>query len=372
MVALSRARTILTKRTGTFWTNTAPRANHWRPLPRYSVQSYATESSKSSTAYKAPATNVNPAYDAALAYLESYKQTQLDQVNRLEAELQAQKMQATKEQTEALDDTIYQHRVEAEVHSAETLWNFKHSPTTVDLTVPVYHYLAQKSFTQDYLPMLQQRVEQMYVVPDVLPPSQVQPTCKVLVQYPQQEPFTVGVVLEPRQVYDTPRVTSTPFHTESRLYTLVMVDPDHPNQETQSYEQYCHWLKTNVSLSVTQTLVNEQGDTVLDYVPPHPPQGTKRHRYTFLLLLQPNQGRDRLDLTSEQLTSGRLFHTREFCQTNGLNLQGITFFRAEYDESVKQVYEQILQQPMPRYGLQPYVDPRVGPDGKMLNRYRYQ
>ncbi|KAJ1966685.1 mitochondrial 54S ribosomal protein YmL35 [Dispira parvispora] len=372
MAALSRARTILTQRTGTFWTSSVPRANYRYPSSLYSVRSYATESSKSTTAYKAPATNVNPAYDAALAYLESYKQTHVAEANKLEAELQAKKSQATKEQTEALMDKIYHHRVEAEVHSVETLWNFEHNPAKVDLTVPVYHYLAQRAFTQNYLPMLQQRVEQMYVVPDVLPPSQVQPTCKVLVQYPQQDPFTVGVVLEPRQVCDTPQITVTPFHAETRLYTLVMVDPDHPNQETQSYEQYCHWLKTNVPLSVTQTLVGEQGETVLDYVPPHPPQGTKRHRYTFLLLLQPNQGQDRLDLTPEQLNPERLFQTREFCQTNGLTLQGITFFRAEYDESVKQVYEQILQKPMPRFGHQPYVDPRVGPDGKMLNRYRYQ
>ncbi|RKP40175.1 phosphatidylethanolamine-binding protein, partial [Dimargaris cristalligena] len=258
--------------------------------------------------------------------------------------------------------------VEAEIYSAETLWNFSHNKA--DLNVPVYHYLAHQQFQTEYLPILTQRITQMFVVPDVLPPSAVRPELKLQLTYPAapETPFTAGVVLEPKHTLETPTVSVVPFHQDTRLYTLVMVDPDHPNQTTQRYEERCHWLATNLALSVS-IASPATFDTVLPYLPPHPAQGSKRHRYTFLLLEQPNGGRDRLEV--KLATESRDFNTRSFCAEHGLAVRGITFFRAEYDESVRGVYENILGTPSPCYQAFPYIDPRVGPDGKMINRYKY-
>lgn len=36
---------------------------------------------------------------------------------------------------------------------------------------------------------------------------------------------------------------TTLFHTDTRLYTLLMVDLDVPNPETQSFTTYLHWMQ---------------------------------------------------------------------------------------------------------------------------------
>jgi large subunit ribosomal protein L35 len=42
---------------------------------------------------------------------------------------------------------------------------------------------------------------------------------------------------------EPPRLYVNVFHPEERLYTLVMVDPDVPDSESQSYTTYLHWLQ---------------------------------------------------------------------------------------------------------------------------------
>jgi large subunit ribosomal protein L35 len=65
-----------------------------------------------------------------------------------------------------------------------------------------------------------------------------------------------------------------------------MIDPDHPNEATKTYQQKPHWIIKNIPLSLTQTKV--EGETVLNYIPPHPANGTGTHRYSIVLLEQAN------------------------------------------------------------------------------------
>ncbi|KAJ1910527.1 mitochondrial 54S ribosomal protein YmL35 [Tieghemiomyces parasiticus] len=337
--------------------------------------------------YQTPSRGVNPAYDAALDYLDQHKAKYMAQAKEVAEEIEAlrQDKKAADAETRAaeLEKEHYRLRVEAELYDSEVLWNFKQG--NVDLTVPVYHYLTQRQFANEYLPILEQRITQMFVVPDLLPPSSVHPEFKLEAIYPSSSeateatPFTVGVILQPTNTVPTPKVVATPFHTDQRLYTLVMVDPDSPNQETHSYDQRCHWLLTNVSLSVTQPAVNDTAasgaETILDYIPPHPARGTKRHRYVFFLLEQPNGGRDRLDAAALRTTAttdgDRQFDMAAFVKQNNLVPRAVTFFRAEYDDAVRGVYEDILKRPNPDYQTYPYIDPRVGPDGRKIDIYRY-
>ncbi|KAJ1973666.1 mitochondrial 54S ribosomal protein YmL35 [Dimargaris verticillata] len=326
----------------------------------------------SEVAYKPPALNVNPAYDSALAYLEGHKREQLAKADQIAQQIerlqQDPKTADTTSQVQGLKDQEYELRVDAMLYDSQVLWNFAHGQG--DLTVPVYHYLAQQQFREEYLPVLMQRVTQMHVVPDLLPAGAVQPEFRVQMRYPSiQESFMAGVKLEPKDTLDTPSVSAMPFHIEPRLYTLALVDPDHPCQETQQYTERCHWLKTNVSLSVTQHSA-DAGNTILEYLPPHPALGTKHHRYVLMLLEQPLAGQSHLDLSS--LTSSqRTFGTRALCAAHNLTLRGVTFFRAQYDEAVASVYQDILKMPNPVYGPKPQVDPRVQPDGRMFDRYKH-
>jgi hypothetical protein len=50
-----------------------------------------------------------------------------------------------------------------------------------------------------------------------------------------------------------PWLRVTAFHPETRLYTLVMVDPDVPDPTNISYKQFLHWIVPNISLSALQS-----------------------------------------------------------------------------------------------------------------------
>jgi large subunit ribosomal protein L35 len=256
------------------------------------------------------------------------------------------------------------------------------------MSKPVYRYMLQKQFEKQPKSKLMERLTQMNVIPDILAPG-LEPTVEVAVKLSegQVEP---GVFLKPEQVrnlllwgfgcrlgnlslvaiqpqfitmetnaiflllqsIEQPQIDITNFHTESRLYTLMMVDPDSPDVANQAYQQHCHWLLSNISLSATSPTV-QGGDAILKYQPPHPQKGTKYHRYTLIAFEQPNEGQEKV--TIENITSRDGFDVKSLAQQYGLKPTGATFFRQEWDQSVSKIYEQVLKTQEPVYGKPPKV-----------------
>jgi large subunit ribosomal protein L35 len=83
-----------------------------------------------------------------------------------------------------------------------------------------------------------ERLYQMHVVPDILP--SLQPTVDLRVVFPEAPPKNVvlrarakrklmpveaGVFLVNEQTRRPPKLYTTVFHPEPRLYTLLLVDP---------------------------------------------------------------------------------------------------------------------------------------------------
>lgn len=132
----------------------------------------------------------------------------------------------------------------------------------------------------------------------------------------------------------------------------MMVDPDSPDVANKTYQQHCHWLLSNVSLSATSPTV-QGGDVVLEYQPPHPQKGTKYHRYTLIAFEQPNEGQDKISIEGVESRSG--FDVKELAQKYGLKPTGATFFREEWDENVSRIYSEILKTNEPIYGKPPKV-----------------
>lgn len=98
---------------------------------------------------------------------------------------------------------------------------------------------------------------------------------------------------------------------------------------------------------------------MLDYIPPHPQEGTPYHRYTFLLFAQsPSTPLSPITLNlssslpSSSSTTGdgfvadsaerRGLNVREFVETNGLVCEGVTFFRQVWTLEVRAIYKEIL------------------------------
>ncbi|KAE9403667.1 PEBP-like protein [Gymnopus androsaceus JB14] len=113
------------------------------------------------------------------------------------------------------------------------------------------------------------------------------------VPYPLDKQFKRSIksggkdIVRPR----APGLWAHAWHLDVRLYTMVMLDPDVPDEETSSFTTYLHWMKPNIPVSaltmprglITSSLLNSH----TRYVPPHPQKGTPYHRYTVLLLPQP-------------------------------------------------------------------------------------
>ncbi|RKO85456.1 hypothetical protein BDK51DRAFT_33471, partial [Blyttiomyces helicus] len=101
-----------------------------------------------------------------------------------------------------------------------------------------------------------------------------------------------------------PEITITTDKKETEYFTILMTHLDRPVLESQTYEEWCHWLVTDVAVTnrlvipggtsplISNPIPNQPtlpGKVVLPYVPPHPAfSNPKRlHRYVITVLRQP-------------------------------------------------------------------------------------
>jgi len=258
--------------------------------------------------------------------------------------------------------------VMAQVNLPEVRW--KAANGLADMNQKVYRHLVEQRWRNEgALDLLMERVYQMHVIPDVLP--ELRPTVDLRAVFPEPPPKDVvlrarakrktaqteaGVFLVNEQTRRPPKLYATVFHPEPRFYTLLMVDPDVPNEEDQSFKTYLHWLQPNISLSATSAgLLPSIAHT--SYVPPHPARGTPYHRYVLLLL-------PHADPTAKlSLSPGPLerdaFDIRKFVQEHalGTNGGGAFMWRAVWDLESSRIWREVIKKPEPRYGYPPKPDP---------------
>jgi len=65
--------------------------------------------------------------------------------------------------------------------------------------------------------------------------------------------------------------------SNTKYYTIIMIDPDAPNYENPIYKYYLHWLIIN----------NDK--TIVDYAAPSPPKDSGNHRYYTCVFEQKNK-----------------------------------------------------------------------------------
>ncbi|KAI8990113.1 phosphatidylethanolamine-binding protein [Pilobolus umbonatus] len=280
------------------------------------------------------------------------KKERLNMLSRVEKEIARVSKNPSPSQLSALQALKYDLEVKTELNDPEVQKNFKHGKSkdwkrTVDMGKPVYRYMRQKQFEKAPKSKLLERITQMKVVPDLLSPG-FNPTVEVAVHLPEGQ-LEPGVFIKPEQSIERPQIDIINFHPETKLYTVLMVDPDSPDVINKTYQQHCHWLSTNIPLSTTSPTI-QGGNSVLDYVPPHPQKGTPYHRYTIVVMEQPNDGQEKIDV---QVESRDKFDLKDFIQSHNLKPLGATFFREKWDENVSKIYSDILKQDEPIYGKPP-------------------
>ncbi|KAH9958667.1 phosphatidylethanolamine-binding protein, partial [Lactifluus volemus] len=298
-----------------------------------------------------------PQSQPAVAYIRA------DAAASGKGEVASEGVEEAKERLDMLD-------IMAQVNLPEVRW--KAANGMADMNQKVYrHLIEQRWRNEGALDLLMERLYQMHVIPDILPV--LEPSVDLRVVFPEATPKDVlrtrskrrtspveaGVFLVNEQTRQPPKLYTTVFHPEPRLYTLLMVDPDVPDEGNQTLKTYLHWLQPNITLSATSAgLLPPSAHT--PYIPPHPARGTPYHRYVLLLLPHADPAA-KLSLPPGPLERDT-FDVRDFVKEHALRTDGGGAFmwRAVWDEESSRIWRDVIEKPEPRFGYPPKPDRVAG------------
>ena len=204
---------------------------------------------------------------------------------------------------------------------------------------PIYRYLADKQWREYRRPLLVQRITQMNVVPDVLP--HIDPTADVHLAFGRRK-VQPGEFVDTRVSEISPRLGVQVFDRGERLVTVVVLDSDVPNLQTDGFDYRCHYLAANIPISPTSTSLplsrlSKDSQVILPWLPPYAQKGSPYHRLSVFILRQPDS--KTLDVSSlRERAEGREtafrenYNLRSFNDKHGLQPFGIHMFRTVWDE----------------------------------------
>lgn len=299
--------------------------------------------------YHAPALGVNPAYDLALDVIKKDRASALSKyyiTNQRIKKLNTDPGELSPlKQAQIRDMKLFAKTLRelADLNDPEVHW--RHLKGDADFSLPVYRRLAQIKWSQKPLHLLMQRVTQMSVTPDVIP--MIAPKVDVRLKFPdrlrgpRKGQFEVGEFLNSSESATMPQIEIQQYHDNSGLYSVAIVDPDVPNEETDSYTNYLHYLRRDVSLTCTDhELHASNGSLVHDYIPPHPHKGSNYHRYVVIVWEQPQKAPQPNAPLAGHNIPREAFDAQSFAQQNGLHAVGINFWRQVWDAKVADLMQQ--------------------------------
>ena len=99
-------------------------------------------------------------------------------------------------------------------------------------------------------------------------------------------------------------------------YTVIIYDIDAPSPSNQEYP-FCHYLVVNM------TIYRNQGDEILSYLPPNPPEGGKPHGYYINIFKQEEQTSPDYNIVYER----QAFDVLDFIERHNLVLYDEFYFK---------------------------------------------
>lgn len=316
-----------------------------------STSASASSSASSPGGYAPPfKPGQSPVYDAAVAYLKEHSKRKEAQIGDVRKQLDEQRAAGgSSASLQQLQQKLLSLEIAKDVSDPETVWRFRHGQG--DMSQPVYRYLAEQAWRNNgSLGILMQRLTQMHVITDLLGTFDPDADLGILVEGGEVEP---GSYLKPLQTVLQPELRVQVFHPEERLYTLLLVDPDSPDPENDSFKTVLHFASSDIPLSSTSSRITLQsGTTLLPWAPPHPERGTPYHRYTFVLYEQSQSSTAAGPSTLRDLPAAHsdVFDIRSFARENGLIPRAASFFRGIWDEDVTTIFKDQLNREEPRFG----------------------
>jgi large subunit ribosomal protein L35 len=204
--------------------------------------------------------------------------------------------------------------------------------------------------------IINQRISQFYIVPDVLP--KLEPIVDVKLFW-RQEKISPGTILNSRLTETAPTLHLQSFEPGERLYTVVVVDADVPVAEEDTFARRCHFMAANIPWDPTKKslplsrITTAGGVVAVPWLPPTSQKGAPYHRLGIFVLEQQGKKKaaetasesdgavvalDAANLTTLYDGPGReSFSLDGFRHKFGLKPVGFTMFRTVWDENTADV-----------------------------------
>lgn len=230
--------------------------------------------------------------------------------------------------------------VKAELKNPEVLHNF--NTGKADLSLPVYRHLAEEKWKSHDLMVTMQRLESLHVIPDTLPTLDPKVDVKVRFGHNTRSEFIgdiePGTILPAFAVSIPPTIEVQEFNSSDYdlgLYTAVLVNPDTPDLEKNSFKTTLNYGLHNVPLTYTDNkilpakLMSNPEFIFQQYTPLLPEKNAQTQRACLWVFRQSKELKD-LSFDAEN------FNIREFAESNGLTAVGAHVWRQAFDRSVNE------------------------------------
>ncbi|KAL9025314.1 MAG: hypothetical protein Q9196_005837 [Gyalolechia fulgens] len=211
-----------------------------------------------------------------------------------------------------------------------------------DLNRPIYRFLADRQWRQQRRLILMQRINQMHVVPDLLP--HLDPTAEVKLAFGRRK-IHPGDFVDSRSSETPARLHVQVFDRGERFVSVVVIDPDVPNIETDGFDSRCHFVAVNVPLSPVSPSISlsapSGGAQILrPWLPPHAQKGSPYHRLVVLVYEQKDGQGLQADETEKLSTRYKeRFSLRSFTENFQNQPIGVHLFRTTWDDSMADVMQ---------------------------------
>ena len=204
-----------------------------------------------------------------------------------------------------------------------------------DMSKPVYRHLAERKWRSYKRLLTMQRISQFHIVPDIL--HKLEPTAEVGLGFGRKKEALGQIV--PSQTSKTPgKLFIKLFNKGERLISVVLIDPDVPNFDTDGFEYRCHFLAANIPASPTVKVIpldklSQDSQVILPWLPPYAQKGSPNHRLAFFVL-EHSKG-DFIDITKARAFCERKnFKLRSFMDKFPLAPIGFDIFRTQWDSGM--------------------------------------
>ena len=216
------------------------------------------------------------------------------------------------------------------------------------MSKPIYRYLADRRWRSMERKIIVQRINQFSIVPDLLP--KFEPTMDVKLFFDRTK-IPPGQILPSNATEVPPSLRIQSFDKRQRLLSVLVVDSDVPNPESDTFRRRCHYLAANIPWGPTKTglplaeVDSAGGSLAVPWLPPTAQKGAPYHRLSIFVLEQKDdQALDAAKLKELYDGAGRDgFSVKSFRDKFGAAPVGFSIFRTVWDESTADV--------MARHGL---------------------